>query len=89
MGNVDISPCLEYEVFENLQDHNEFMKVSNGGYFVEWDCCAALSVDAIEAWRPVTGKATPSDNCLTDHSVCHIQHSTRHPKGAWIYCLPH
>ena len=28
------------------------MQISNGGYFIEWDCGADLSVDTIEAkWR--------------------------------------
>jgi len=34
----------------------EFLKVSGGGYFVEWDCGADLSADTIEArWR-IVGK---------------------------------
>jgi hypothetical protein len=32
-----------------LQDTAEFMKVNNGGYFVEWQCGADLSADTIEA----------------------------------------
>ena len=40
VGNFDVSPYLEYEVFEPLRDLTEFQKVSNGGYFVEWDCGA-------------------------------------------------
>jgi len=57
IGDFDVSPYLEYEAFEDLRDQNEFMKVSNGGYFVEWDCGADLSADTIEArWR-VVGRA--------------------------------
>jgi len=57
IGNFDVSPYLEYEAFEALQDHTEFLKVFNGGYFVEWDCGADLSADTIESeWREV-GKA--------------------------------
>ena len=52
VGNFDVSPYLEYEAFEDLRDHSEFMKVINGGYFVEWDCGADLSADTIEArWQ--------------------------------------
>lgn len=59
MGDFDVSPYLEYEAFEPLKNHTEFLKISNGGYFVEWDCGADLSADTIEArWRPV-GKAEP------------------------------
>ncbi len=59
IGNFDVSPYLKYEVFEALQDHNEFLKVFNGGYFVEWDCGADLSADTIESRGRVVGKATP------------------------------
>ena len=56
-GDFDVSSYLAYEAFEPLKDHAEFLKVLNGGYFVEWDCGADLSADTIEArWRPV-GKA--------------------------------
>ena len=52
VGTFDVSPYLQYEAFEALRDLNEFVKVSNGGYFVEWDCGADLSADTIEAhWR--------------------------------------
>jgi hypothetical protein len=57
-GQFDISPYLKDEAFEVLRDINEFKKVSNGGYFIEWACGADLSADTIEArWR-VTGRAT-------------------------------
>jgi len=48
-GEFDVGPYLEYEAFEPLRDPSEFMKVINGGYFVEWDCGADLSADTIEA----------------------------------------
>ncbi len=54
--NFDVSPYLVYEAFEALRDHSEFMKVANGGYFVEWDCGADLSADTIEARWQVVGK---------------------------------
>ena len=57
VGSFDVSPYLEYEAFEDLRDQSEFMKVSNGGYFVEWDCGADLSADTIEARWQIVGKA--------------------------------
>jgi hypothetical protein len=54
MGNFDVNPYLQYEAFEELRNPNEFTKVTNGGYFVEWDCGADLSVDTIEAlWQVI------------------------------------
>ena len=56
-GSFDVSPYLEFEVFETLRDHNEFIKIFNGGFFVEWDCGADLSVDTIEAhWQIIRGE---------------------------------
>jgi len=57
IGNFDVSPYLEYEAFEALQNYNEFLKVSNGEYFVEWDCGADLSADTIEARWQIVGKS--------------------------------
>jgi hypothetical protein len=48
-GQFDVRPYLKLEAFEELQDIGEFMKISNGGYFVEWACGADLSADTIEA----------------------------------------
>ena len=48
-GKFDVSPYLKFEAFEELRDIKEFMKVFNGGYYVEWDCGADLSADTIEA----------------------------------------
>jgi len=59
VGSFDVSPYLQYEAFEDLRDQSEFMKVSNGGYFVEWDCGADLSADTIEARLQIVGKAAP------------------------------
>lgn len=54
IGRFDVRPYLEDEAFEPLRDPAEFAKVSNGAYFVEWDCGADLSADTIEArWQPV------------------------------------
>lgn len=33
IGNFDVSPYLEYEAFEALQDHAEFLKVFNNPDF--------------------------------------------------------
>jgi hypothetical protein len=56
-GTFDIGPYLEFEAFKALRDIKEFTKVSNGGYFVEWDCGADLSADTIEAkWLVQAGK---------------------------------
>ncbi|MDP2903567.1 MAG: DUF2442 domain-containing protein [Methylovulum sp.] len=48
-GSFDMQPYLAYEAFEPLKEMGEFMKISNGGYFVEWQCGADLSADTIEA----------------------------------------
>lgn len=56
IGSFDVSPYLEYEAFADLRNHSEFMKVINGGYFVEWACGADLSADSIEAHWQVVGK---------------------------------
>jgi hypothetical protein len=55
VGNFDVSPYLEYEAFNELRDQEEFMKVFNGGYFVEWECGADLSADTMEARWQVVG----------------------------------
>lgn len=55
VGRFDVIPYLQYEAFEPLRDQNEFSKVSNGGYFVEWDCGADLSADTIEARWEIVG----------------------------------
>ncbi len=48
-GIFNIEPYLEFEAFADLKNIDEFKKVYNGGYFVEWECGADLSVDTIEA----------------------------------------
>lgn len=60
VGSFDVGPYLEYEAFSELRDHNEFMKVFNGGYFVEWKSGADLSADTLEAhWQIVAADAPP------------------------------
>ncbi|MFZ2633113.1 MAG: DUF2442 domain-containing protein [Desulfosalsimonadaceae bacterium] len=56
MGDFDVRPYLEFEAFEALQNHDEFLKVNNGGYFVEWNCGADLSADTIEGRWQLVGK---------------------------------
>ncbi len=58
VGGFDVRPYLADEAFEDLRRPSEFMKVFNGGYFVEWDCGADLSADTIEArWQVVDNAA--------------------------------
>src|SRR5712691_9960916 len=73
VGSFDVSPYLQYEAFEGLRDHSEFMKVCNGGYFVEWDCGADLSADTIAARWQLIGKA-PQTMADAREENC------RHPK---------
>ncbi len=48
-GIFDVSPYLELEAFTELKKQDAFQKVTNGRYFIEWDCGADLSADTIEA----------------------------------------
>ena len=59
VGSFDVSPYLGDEAFEELRNPDEFMKIFNGGYFIEWDCGADLSADTIEARWQVVGKPAP------------------------------
>jgi hypothetical protein len=53
-GVFDLSPYLAYDAFTPLADRAQFLKVRNGGYFVESECGADLSADTMEArLRPV------------------------------------
>ncbi len=64
MGSFDVKPYLKYEAFEALRHSDEFMKVFNRGYFVEWDCGADLSADTIEAqWQVFDNAATRAAAC--------------------------
>jgi hypothetical protein len=58
VGQFDLRPYLQYEAFEKLNDITEFMKIKNGGYFVEWECGADLSADTIEARMSVASPPT-------------------------------
>jgi hypothetical protein len=48
VGYFDVSPYLMSEAFADLQNVDEFAKIRNGHFFVEWDCGADLSADTIE-----------------------------------------
>lgn len=51
-GLFDVKTYLESEAFALLKDRNEFERVRNGKYFIEWDCGADLSADTIQAlWK--------------------------------------
>jgi hypothetical protein len=54
-GWFDVKPYLDAEAFAALKSGDEFGRIRNGGYFVEWDCGADLSADTILArWRTVS-----------------------------------
>lgn len=48
-GLFDVKPYIDSEVFDSLKNGDEFKKIYNGGYFVEWDCGADFSADTIQA----------------------------------------
>jgi len=55
VGLFDVSPYLKSEAFVELKNNNNFTKIHNGKYFVEWDCGADLSADTIESkWQIAT-----------------------------------
>jgi Protein of unknown function (DUF2442) len=59
VGYFDVTSYLNYEAFEKLRNPDEFLKVLNGGYFIEWECGADLSADTIEARWEVAREAVP------------------------------
>ena len=51
-GLFDVTPYLKSEAFVELKDEDNFVKLHNGKYFIEWDCGADLSADTIESeWQ--------------------------------------
>ena len=57
-GLFDVKPYLDSEVFSSLKNGDEFKKIYNGGYFVEWDSGADFSADTIEArWKNISENA--------------------------------
>jgi len=69
VGLFDVRPYLTYEAFKDLRRPGEFAKVSNGGYFIEWDCGADLSADTIEAWWQVVDQA-PMEVSASPETPC-------------------
>ena len=56
-GLFDVKPYLESEGFAPLKNIDEFKRIYNGKYFVEWECGADLSADTIEArWDTIPRK---------------------------------
>ncbi len=60
LGFFDVTPYLQDEAFEDLRNSQQFLKVYNGGYYVEWDSGADLSADTIEAHWKVQAGQSPS-----------------------------
>jgi hypothetical protein len=56
-GPIGFIDRVSAQLPEELRVHDEFTKVSNGGYFIEWECGADLSADTIEARWVVVGSA--------------------------------
>lgn len=50
IGFFDVSPYLKSEAFEELHNIDEFLKIHNGKYFIEWECGADLSADTIDCY---------------------------------------
>nr|VFJ75598.1 MAG: Protein of unknown function (DUF2442) [Candidatus Kentron sp. FW] len=48
-GIFDVRPYLESPAFRPLAAWDEFSRIRNGGYFVEWRCGVDLSADTVEA----------------------------------------
>ena len=66
-GRFDVRPYLDDEAFHPLRDVNEFARISNGGYFIEWQCGADLSADTLEAkWQDVSHSPRAVTASVTD-----------------------
>jgi hypothetical protein len=46
-GIFNVKPYLQYEVFKALNNLEEFLKVKNRAYYIEWESGADLSHDTI------------------------------------------
>ncbi len=58
-GLFDVKPYLEAEAFAPLKNLDEFKRIYNGKYFIEWECGADLSADTIEArWETMPIKSS-------------------------------
>lgn len=53
-GTFDVNPYLKYEAFLELKEKKSFMNITNGGYYIEWECGADLSADTIDAHLIIT-----------------------------------
>jgi len=52
----DVTPYLNSEVFSQLKSEDNFKRIYNGKYYIEWDCGADLSADKIDAkWEESLG----------------------------------
>lgn len=49
VGTIDLSGYLNSPAFAPLKNKEEFIRVRNGRYFIEWDCGADLSADTLES----------------------------------------
>jgi hypothetical protein len=71
-GLFDVKPYLESEAFRPLKNPDEFRKIHNGKYFIEWECGADLSADTIQAHlKPALSGAT--DTLLANSTQKRIQ----------------
>jgi len=66
IGLFDVKPYLDSEVFAQLKDRDEFERIHNGKYFVEWDCGADLSADTIQARWILTPKKNTQQSTSAD-----------------------
>ncbi len=63
-GFLDIRPYLRSKAFMPLNNSDEFLRIHNGGYFIEWRCGADLSADTIEAkWELVPSQEAQPVSC--------------------------
>ena len=52
----DAKPYLKDEAFEELNSIEEFKKIHNGRYFIEWESGADLSLDTLNAHSVIVKK---------------------------------
>jgi hypothetical protein len=54
-GFFDVALYLNSEVFAPLKESDNFKKINNGKYYIEWACGADLSADTLEVnWTKIT-----------------------------------
>ncbi len=60
IGCFDVKPYLNFDAFKPLKEFEEFKKIINGKYYIEWACGADLSADSIEAdLQPTSNNGMP------------------------------